>query len=238
VLPGDRAIVTYRGHTADEIRDHCVSLFTGVGWTPPRPLHHDEWKIAACPVNGPAVDTHGEHTAIAWFTAAQGAARMQAKLSVDGGLTFGPALPLDLGRPIGRLDLVMLADGSAIISWLEARAEKNSAGLYVRRLFPDGSLSAARLLTATSSIRASGFARLAARSANNLSVVISWTETNPAPNAKTPAPTSVHTAEFLATALPRERATALTSPVNRAQTAASSDSSKLPELCAAPASAH
>jgi len=238
VLPGDRAIVTYRGHTADEIRDHCVSLFTGAGWTPPRPLHHDEWKIAACPVNGPAADTRGEHTAIAWFTAAQGVARMQAKLSVDGGLTFGPALPLDLGRPIGRLDLVMLADGSAIISWLEARTEKNSAGLYVRRLFPDGSLSAARLLTATSSIRASGFARLAARSANNLSVVISWTETNPAPNAKTPAPTSVHTAEFLATALPRERATVLTSPVNRARTVVSSDSSKLPELCAVPASAH
>ena len=132
----------------------------------------------------------------------------------------------------------MLADGSAIISWLEARTEKNRAGLYVRRLFPDGGLSAARLLTATSSIRASGFARLAARSANNLSVVISWTETTSAPNAKAPAPTSVHTAEFLATALPRERATALTSRVNHAQTAVSSDSSKLPELCAGPASAH
>jgi hypothetical protein len=108
----------------------------------------------------------------------------------------------------------------------------------VRRLFPDGGLSAARLLTATSSIRASGFARLAARSANNLSVVISWTETNSATNAKAPAPTSVHTAEFLATTLPRERATALTSRVNRAQTVVSSDSSQLPELCAGPASAH
>jgi len=126
----------------------------------------------------------------------------------------------------------------AIISWLEARTEKNSAGLYVRRLFPDGGLSAARLLTATSSIRASGFARLAARTDNNLSVVISWTETNPAADAKTSTPTSVHSAEFLATALPRERATALTSRVNRAQTVANSHSIPLPELCAVPTSAH
>lgn len=210
LLPGDRAIVAYRAHTPDEVRDNCVALFTGEGWTPPRTLHDDGWRIPACPVNGPAADTLGERTAIAWFTAAAGVARVQAKQSPDGGLTFGPALPLDLGRPIGRLDLVMLADGSAVIAWLEAQTGLNAAGLYVRRMFPDGALSAPQLLAGMSAVRASGFPRMATRPGDDLPVVVAWTDVSSSDPAdpKSSATTRVRTAGLSAAALVRSAPTA------------------------------
>jgi len=203
-LGGDRLVVAYRGHTPDETRDNRIAFFNQNLWGPPRPLHDDGWKIPACPVNGPAADARGESLAIAWFTAANGVARVQAKISRDGGVTFGPALAIDLGRPIGRLDLVKLADNSSLVSWLEAKSQGNDAGLYVRRIFPDGSLSAPQLVAATSSVRASGFARMAARrDGDGLTAVISWTDAVPkdASNPKSPAATQIHTARIDAAAL-------------------------------------
>lgn len=234
-LPGDRAIVTYRGHTADEIRDNRVAHFDGTEWSTATPLHADGWKIPGCPVNGPAVDALGERVAITWFTAAEGVARVQAKLSVDGGRTFGPAIALDLGRPIGRVDLVALADGSSLVSWMEARTEQNAAGLYVRRIFPDGGVSAPYLAAATSSARTSGFARLAARNGPALPVVISWTETV-AGSATTPA-TQVRTVEFPAsrlTRIPRATAARLDDPT-RHVAVVRGNAIEFLELCAAPA---
>ncbi|MBI2512648.1 MAG: exo-alpha-sialidase [Opitutae bacterium] len=193
-LGGDRVVVAYRGHTPDEIRDNRIAFFNQTIWGPPRTLNDDGWKIPACPVNGPAADARSESLAIAWFTAANGTARVQTKLSRDGGVTFGPALAVDLGRPIGRLDLVKLADGSALVSWLEAAASTNAAGLYVRRIFADGALSAPQLVAPTSAVRASGFARLARREDD--SVVVTWTDAVPVDpaNPKSPAATRVRTA--------------------------------------------
>jgi hypothetical protein len=202
-LPMDGAIVVYRGHTRDEIRDNHLAVFDGTAWNAPRGLHDDGWKIAACPVNGPAADALGDKVAFTWFTAADGVARVQAKLSPDGGRSFGPAITIDLGRPIGRVDLVTLADGSSVISWMESGSGQNTAGLYVRRLFPDGALSDPALIAPISAIRASGFARLAAHAGEALPVVISWTEAVPTDpsDPKSAAATRVRTAQFSAAAL-------------------------------------
>lgn len=215
-LGGDRLVVAYRGHTRDEIRDNRIAFFNQHIWGPSRLLHADGWKIPACPVNGPAADALGESLAIAWFTAADGVARVQAKISRDGGIAFGPALALDLGRPIGRIDLVKLADDSSLVSWLEAKTEGNAAGLYVRRLFPDGTLSAPLLVAATSAVRASGFPRLAARPAegDRLPVVVSWTDAVPADpaNPKSAAATRVRVARIDAAALAVEPARTSAAP--------------------------
>jgi hypothetical protein len=213
-LPGDQVVVAYRGHLPDETRDNQVARFDGAGWSRPQPLHADGWVIPGCPVNGPAADATGEQLAVAWFTAAQGLARVQVKFSPDGGRSFGPARPVDLGRPIGRVDLITLPDGSAVVSWLEARTEQNQAGLYVRRFFADGAASAPLLVSATSAVRASGFARLAPRPGPGLPVVISWTDATPADpaNEKSPAVTRVLTAEFSAAALRRTTTAARAAP--------------------------
>jgi hypothetical protein len=75
---------------------------------------------------------------------------------------------------MGRLDTVMLADGTALVTWLEAGQGAIEAGIYARRLFPDGALSAAVLVTATSQSRTSGFPRLARRPGGE--VLMAWTQ--------------------------------------------------------------
>lgn len=176
VLPGDRVFVAYRGHRADEVRDNRYALFDGAEWAAPKTLHPDGWMIPACPVNGPAVDSVGESLAVVWYTAANGLARVQAKQSRDGGRTFGPAIPVDLGKPMGRVDLVMMPDGSSIVLWMEASTVDTVAGIYARRLFSDGRLSAPRLVAESSQARASGFPRAARIGADT--VAISFTDTS------------------------------------------------------------
>ena len=196
-LPGDRLVVAYRGHTPAEIRDNWIARFDGTTWLAPAVLHDDGWNIAACPVNGPAADATGNTVAVVWFTAANGIARVQAKFSPDGGASFGPAIPVDLDRPIGRVDLVSLPDGSAVVSWLEAAHADNEAGLYVRRLHADGTTSAALNLGATSAARASGFARMAVLDPAAAEIAISYTDIDPAD----PTRTQVRTATFSANRL-------------------------------------
>jgi hypothetical protein len=176
VLTGDRAFVAYRGHTRDEIRDNFYSTFdlASGSWSKPTTLKDDLWKIPACPVNGPAADGRDTSVAVAWFTAAEGVARVHARTSADAGETFTPPVPIDLGRPIGRLETVMLPDHSAIILWLEMKSDTNAAGLYARRLFPDGNLSRPQLLAETTQSRASGFPRAALQS--NGHVLVSYTQ--------------------------------------------------------------
>ncbi len=240
-LGGDRLVVAYRGHTREEIRDNRICFFNQTIWGPPRSLHDDGWKIPACPVNGPAADARGESLAIAWFTAANGVARVQAKVSRDGGVTFGPALAIDLGRPIGRIDLVKLADNSSLVSWLEAKSQGNDAGLYVRRIFPDGTLSAPQLVAATSSVRASGFARMAARrDGDGLTALISWTDAVPkdASNPKSPAATQIHTALIDAAALKPAPAPSASATTPRPLAVVRGDELALLEICEPTAPTH
>jgi hypothetical protein len=233
-LGDDRVFLSYRGHTRDEIRDNLHAVFQRHEWSRPRVLHDDGWRIPACPVNGPAAGADGESVAVAWFTAAEGVARVQAKLSRDGGLTFGPALPIDLGRPIGRVHVVKLGDGTALVSWLEAATEANAAGIYVRRVFPDGALSAPLLVAATSAVRASGFPRMATRrEGSGTDVLVSWTDAVPRDpaNPRSPAATRVRLARVAAGDLPPAPAAA--APVlRRPLTVVRGDDLALLEICA------
>lgn len=185
VLPGDRVFIGYRGHTRDEIRDNYYALFdlATASWTAPAALRDDGWKIAACPVNGPAADARGAALAVAWFTAANGVARVQARTSADAGRTFGAPVAIDLGKPLGRIETVALADGSAVIIWLEIGTAANAAGIYARRLWPEGTLSAAALVADSSQARASGFPRAALKKDGR--ILMSWTHVGEQPQVRT-----------------------------------------------------
>ncbi len=219
VLPGDRVFIAYRGHTADEIRDNKFAAFDFATRTfsAPKTLNDDGWKIAACPVNGPAADARGSALAVAWFTAAHGVAKVQARYAADSTRELGPAVRLDLGRPLGRIETVVLADQSALFLWLEIATAENAAGLYARRLFPDGSLSAPQLVADTVQARASGFPRAALRPSGR--VVVSFTQAG--------TPNQVRTLELDATALTRPRGSVSfnpqPSPINSAVAIASVD---------------
>ena len=176
VLPGDRVFAAYRGHTPDEIRDNLFTTFDLASrtWSAPATLKNDGWKIPACPVNGPAADTRGPALAVAWFTAANSTPRVQAAYSANSARTFTAPVVIDLGRPMGRLETVMLADQTALILWMEMGTAENAAGIYARRLWPDGTLSAAHLVADSTQARTSGFPRAALRP--NGHVVLSFTQ--------------------------------------------------------------
>jgi hypothetical protein len=185
VTLGDgRVFVAYRGRTRGEIRDNRYLIFdpATAAWSRSAPLREDGWFIPACPVNGPAADALGEALAVAWFTAAGGQPRIHARHSTDGARTLGEPQGIDLGQPMGRLDTVMLADGSAVVTWLEAGNAASEAGIYARRMFPGGGLSAPHLVAASSRARSSGFPRTARQGPDSL--LVAWTQTGEAPQVR------------------------------------------------------
>jgi hypothetical protein len=156
-------LLAYRGRTGDEIRDILLARFDGRGWTKLGPLNADGWKIAGCPVNGPQLAANGARVGAVWYTAAGNEPRVLARLSTDSGETFGPVARVDLGRPQGRVDAVMLADGTLVMSWLEMTGQEGGkeGGIYLRTLSPSGELAEPRLVAPSKTSRMSGFPRIA-----------------------------------------------------------------------------
>jgi hypothetical protein len=167
----DGVIVVYRDRSEDEIRDTAVVRLSGGVWSAPAVAHHDNWKINACPVNGPAVAALGREVALAWFTGASGAPEVRLAFSVDGGVSFSAPRVIDPQTTRGRIGLVMPDAGRALVSSLDAPAE--GARLVVREVRRDGRVSAPVVVAPTSADRQSGFARIAVTGRR---VVFAWTD--------------------------------------------------------------
>lgn len=164
-------IVAYRNRTEDEVRDIFISRLENGKWTEPKAVHADAWKIAACPVNGPMLSARGRDVAIAWFTAPGDQPRAFVAFSKDAGRTFGEPIRLDDAGSLGRVDVELMSDGSAVASWIEFADQR--AQLRVRRVEPSGVKSAAITVSGLAEGRASGYPRIA-RNGND--IVFAWTE--------------------------------------------------------------
>ncbi|MEK7401355.1 MAG: exo-alpha-sialidase [Gemmatimonadota bacterium] len=158
-MTSDGPVIAYRDRTMDEIRDIAVVRRVRGAWTQPKLVNEDGWHIAACPVNGPAISADGKNVALAWFTAARDTARVNIAFSSDAGATFSSPVRVDQGKPAGRVDAAILADGSAIVSWVE-RVGGDTAAVQVRRVTPQGRAGEPVTIAASSAARASGFPRL------------------------------------------------------------------------------
>jgi hypothetical protein len=164
-------VVAYRDRSADEIRDIYVVRRVGNRWTTPVPVHADGWKIAACPVNGPALAAKDERVALAWFTSANDSAKVKVAFSADAGETFGAPVRVDEGQPAGRVDVALLRDGSALVSWIE-RTGGDTAAVRVRHVTADGKPAPAITIATSSAARASGFPRMVMRGDD---AIFAWT---------------------------------------------------------------
>ncbi|MFQ5526593.1 MAG: hypothetical protein ACE5GX_10065 [Thermoanaerobaculia bacterium] len=175
VMTEEGPLVVYRDRSEEEVRDVFAVRGLGIGWTEPYAVHSDGWKIAGCPVNGPAVDSRGASTATAWFTAAGDTSRVLVAFSGNSGKSFGPARVVEASAEdtlvLGRVDLSMIADGSAWVSWVAQTGDQ--AEIRLRRVRPDGSMEEPREVALTSPGRASGFPILE-RVAEDL--FIAWVE--------------------------------------------------------------
>ncbi len=176
----DRGIlVAYRDRSADEVRDIFVTRREEGRWTLPRAVHADNWHIAGCPVNGPALAASGSHVAIAWYTAAADTPRVQVAFSEDAGETFSPPVRVDAGDPLGRVHVALLADGSALVTWLESSGR--DARFQVRRVPVTGEMHGPLTVARTSAVRASGCPRVLISGSG---IVFAWTETGATPRVR------------------------------------------------------
>lgn len=165
-------LIAYRDRSLEEIRDIAFARRANGKWSNPARVRADNWKIPGCPVNGPQLDARGDDAALAWFTAPDNQPQVWVAFSRNAGATFDRAIRVDRGNAaVGRVDVLMLADASALVTWIEGTDA--NAGIFVRRVFGDGRTLEPVKLAATSSARASGFPRAALAGAT---AYFAWTD--------------------------------------------------------------
>lgn len=152
------AIVVYRDRSAEEIRDVAYVLYQNKQWSAPKILHQDNWKMPACPVNGPAVDAIGQTIAAAWYTIAEGEPKVKLAFSINSGQNFEDPILLDNADPLGRVDIKLLDENTAAITWI-AQTEK-SAILKLQLVNLAGEIVQDIAISAYNASRASGFPRM------------------------------------------------------------------------------
>jgi hypothetical protein len=171
-VTSDGPIVAFRDRSQDETRDIYVSRLADGRWSQPEPVHRDNWQINACPVNGPAISASGRDVAIAWFTVAEDQGRVFVAFSADAGRTFAPPVRVDDVSAIGRVDVELLPDGAAIVSWIEVAGQRSE--FRIRRVSRSGQRDASMSVAGITANRSSGFPRMARRGDE---LVFAWTDT-------------------------------------------------------------
>ena len=164
-------VVAYRDRSEEEVRDIAVVYQKGHEWSKPYIPHPDHWKIAGCPVNGPALDAIGDEVVLAWYGHRDDLAQVRVTFSNDAARSFGSSFRIDQGEPLGRADVAMLSDGRAMVVWLEKDAEK--AALMAAIIQPDGTIIHLIKVANTTASRGSGFPTLSIRSGGAL---VAWTD--------------------------------------------------------------
>lgn len=155
----DEIFVAYRDRSEDEIRDiSLVKWQKEGGWSTPRTIGNDNWKIPGCPVNGPAMDIYENNLAVAWFTAASEEGTVKIAFSQDNGESFGAPFRIDNGNAAGRVDLVMLSEAEAAILWMEPQGEEEVIQLI--KIDSKGNMGTPITISKTSAERSSGFPQL------------------------------------------------------------------------------
>ncbi|HUR59465.1 MAG TPA: sialidase family protein, partial [Opitutaceae bacterium] len=150
------AVLAYRGRSSDEVRDIRVARFRQGAWSETRVLNHDEWRVAGCPVNGPALASDGGRVAAAWFTAADNDPRVLVSFSPDAGARFLMPLRLDTAKPAGRVDSLLLRDAAMLVSWVGA-----DGAILVRRVSPEFTVSQSLTVAPAAAGRTKTWTRLA-----------------------------------------------------------------------------
>lgn len=179
-VTADGVLAAFRDRSPDEVRDIYVSRLENGKWTAPSPVHNDGWRIPACPVNGPVLAARGRQVAIAWFTASGDQGQAYVAFSSDAGRSFAKPIRLDDGGSIGRVDVELLEDGSAVASWIESADDRTE--FRIRRVERSGATSAPITIAGIDGGRMSGYPRMA-RHADTL--VFAWTARDVTPRVLT-----------------------------------------------------
>lgn len=166
-------LLVYRDRAEGEIRDIRALRFDRGAWTASKPVASDNWRMPACPVNGPSVAARGNEAVVAWYTAAGDVPAVKLARSRDAGDSFDAPVVLDRGDAVqGRVD-VALDDTAAWVLW--TREDAGGQSLWLARYAPDLSrqLEKAEVAKLQGRGRGTGFAQLALRDGR---AYVVWTD--------------------------------------------------------------
>lgn len=149
-------VILYRDRSDDERRDISVIAHRQGQWTDDQTLHHDGWIIAACPVNGPAIDSTDSETVCCWFTGAPDAAGVHASFLGDDHGVRSPSL-IAGESSLGRVDVAMTGPEAAVVTWIES--SDGGGVINGRMIHSDGSMGRVVKIADVSDTRQSGFPR-------------------------------------------------------------------------------
>ena len=171
-MTADGPVVVYRDRSEaeQEIRDISIVRLKAGKWTEARAVHHDGWQLSGCPVNGPSVAAAGKRVAVAWFTAVNDKPQVKLAFSADAGENFGAPVTVDDGNPVGRVEALLMADGSAIVCWLEKAT--GSGSVRIRRIHPDGKMGESIAVAPNGTARSNGFPQMVL---TGKTLVFAWT---------------------------------------------------------------
>jgi hypothetical protein len=173
VATAEGVLAAYRNRSDDEVRDIYVSRLARGQWSEPAVVHADNWRIPARPINGPALSARGHNVAIAWYTVKQDQGQAYVAFSRDAGRSFGEPIRLDDGASLGRVDVELLPDGSALATWIELADGRSQ--FRARRVATDGARSAPVTVTGLAGGRTGGVPRVARHGDE---IVFAWTESS------------------------------------------------------------
>ncbi len=172
-------VVVYRDRSDDEVRDIASVIWADGAWSSPIRVYEDDWQIAGCPVNGPAVDAAGSTVVVAWFSAPEGKALVRTAFSTDGGRSYSTPILVDGENPFGRVDVALLDSGEALVLWLarapedEESSDSPRALLRLRRISPRGAAGAPLTLAQVTGSRASGVPRILVHRGD---ILVAWVD--------------------------------------------------------------
>jgi hypothetical protein len=170
-VTADGVLTAFRDLTPESVRDIGVSRLDGGKWTPTTMVAADKWQIDFCPVNGPVLSARGRDVAIAWFTVKNDLGQAYAAFSSDAGRTWTAPQRLDDAGSLGRVDIELLDDGTAVASWVEYAEGKTD--LRIRRIDRTGGRSPGQNIVGISGGRASGFPRMVRQDDQ---LIFAWSE--------------------------------------------------------------
>ncbi|MAZ72659.1 MAG: hypothetical protein CMC70_05895 [Flavobacteriaceae bacterium] len=154
---GSVTMIAYRDRSDTEVRDISIvrKEITGHLDKSIETVHADNWKIAGCPVNGPAIDAFENTFGVAWFTAANGEGEVY--VSLLGNQDIDP-VRVDNGNATGRVDFDMLSAHTALVLWMEPKGENEV--IMIASVDSKQGKTGEILISEISPDRASGFPQL------------------------------------------------------------------------------
>ncbi len=162
-FPDGTLLVAFRRPTAAGSALVVVQRIDGK-WQRPKTLFEETVKGTGRPTEAqPVIARSGARAVIAWYSEADGEPQVLATTSPNAGSMFVQAERIDLGRPAGGVDLVLLHDGTQFVSWIERAGEDSSqpGGLYLRRTTAYGSTLPPALLLPEKQFRPASHPRMA-----------------------------------------------------------------------------